>query len=434
MPGIKAYYNEIDPYAASWLRNLIAERLIADGDVDERSIVDVSATDLRGYAQCHFFAGIGGWSLALRLAGWPDDRPIWTGSCPCQPFSCAGKGLGTDDERHLWPEFYRLIRECRPATVFGEQVASKPGRGWLSGVFADLENVGYAVAGADLCAAGTGKKTSDYGLQLLQIIEDELGADAGSEFWEWWLASGNYAMYDTDPGAPHIRQRLYWLADAKNGGFGIDGSAPGHAGYLDEHEPALRMGQSDRAGSQQGRPSSSSTGYGSTAIATGDACGVGYTENIRRDVIGNEQHAAERGEVETGVGSITDRLADTEHKPGSEEQFHHAGEWKPEGPNNTAKLHGYNLGPYWNTFDLIPCADTDEDGRYKIRRISAQPGDEPLAYGLPRSVGPGGARGERVELVAAKANRVGRLRGYGNAIVPEVAAEFVSVMIEVINE
>lgn len=118
-----AYYNEFDPKAAAWLRELIKADLIAPGDVDERSIKDVQPNDLKGYTQCHFFAGIGGWSYALRLAGWSDDVPVWTGSCPCQPFSSAGKQKGTDDERHLWPDFMRLIRECRPSVVFGEQVA-----------------------------------------------------------------------------------------------------------------------------------------------------------------------------------------------------------------------------------------------------------------------------------------------------------------------
>ena len=139
-----AYYNEIDAYAAQWLRNLIAKGLIPEGDVDERSICDVAPEDLRGYAQCHFFAGIGGWAYAARLAGWPDDRPLWTGSAPCQPFSVAGKGKAQKDERHLWPVFFELIRACRPSVLMGEQVAAAVGKDWLDGVQSNLESIGYA--------------------------------------------------------------------------------------------------------------------------------------------------------------------------------------------------------------------------------------------------------------------------------------------------
>lgn len=146
-----AWYNEIDPYAAAWLRNLISAGLIPAGDVDERSIVDVRPDDLDGYTQCHFFAGIGGWSRALRLAGWHDDRPAWTGSCPCQPFSVAGKQAGFSDERHLWPQFRRLIAERRPATVFGEQVAGASD--WLRLVRGDLEAMDYAVGAIPMEAA-----------------------------------------------------------------------------------------------------------------------------------------------------------------------------------------------------------------------------------------------------------------------------------------
>jgi DNA (cytosine-5)-methyltransferase 1 len=163
------YYNEIDPYAAAWLRNLSDCGLIPKGDVDERSIVDVRPSDLGGYTQCHFFAGIAGWSYALHLAGWPTDRQVWTGSCPCQPFSPAGLQAGTSDERHLWPSFFWLIAQCKPSIVFGEQVASKLGRDWFSGVRSDLETLGYAVGAADLCAAGVG---APHGRQRLYFVAD----------------------------------------------------------------------------------------------------------------------------------------------------------------------------------------------------------------------------------------------------------------------
>jgi DNA (cytosine-5)-methyltransferase 1 len=153
---MRAYYNEHDPFAAAWLRNLIAAGHIAPGDVDERSIVEVRPDDLRGYRQCHFFGGVGVWSYALRRAGWDDAREIWTGSCPCQPFSSAGKGDGAADPRHLWPAWVQLIRERRPRTLLGEQVSSRDGLAWLDLVHADLEACGYAVGAVTLPAASVG--------------------------------------------------------------------------------------------------------------------------------------------------------------------------------------------------------------------------------------------------------------------------------------
>lgn len=153
---MSAYYNEFDPKAAAWLRELIKKGLVADGIVDERSITEVHPDDLSGFTQIHMFAGIGGWSYALRLAGWPDDRPVWTGSCPCQPFSAAGKGLGESDARNLWPVWFRLIQKLQPEHVFGEQVATAIEKGWLCGVQADLETEDYEVGAACLGAHSVG--------------------------------------------------------------------------------------------------------------------------------------------------------------------------------------------------------------------------------------------------------------------------------------
>ncbi|ALU60920.1 methyltransferase [Pseudomonas syringae pv. lapsa] len=180
------YYNEIDPYAAQWLRNLIKAGHIADGIVDERSIEDVKPSELREFTQCHFFAGIGVWSLALRRAGWPDDLPVWTGSCPCQPFSSAGTGAGFEDPRHLWPTFAWLIKQCKPPVIFGEQVASKAVEPWVDLVHADMEAMDYAFGAVPFPSAGVG--------------------------------------------APHIRDRLFWVGDlhgARSQRHARDGSAAG---------------------------------------------------------------------------------------------------------------------------------------------------------------------------------------------------------------
>src|SRR3990167_9566769 len=127
--------NDVEPFVVEWVRRLITAHHLPPGTVDPRPIQEIRPHELRGYDQCHFFAGIGGWPLALRLAGW--DWPVWTGSCPCQPFSVAGKRGGTNDPRHLWPEWFRLIKECLPVTIFGEQVASRDGYAWFDAVQAD---------------------------------------------------------------------------------------------------------------------------------------------------------------------------------------------------------------------------------------------------------------------------------------------------------
>ena len=330
-----AYYNEHDPFAAEWLRRLILFGHIAEGDVDERSIEDVNPDDLNGYDQCHFFAGIGVWSRALRSAGWDDDRPVWTGSCPCQPFSAAGKGGGTADERHLWPAFFHLIGERRPGVVCGEQVASKDGLGWLDLVQADMEGAGYAFGANDLCAAGFG--------------------------------------------APHIRQRLYFVG-------------------LDHHHAGLegRAGRLEATGGREveGRSVAASGAVGVVADDDGQRQQASAGRELQ-DVEHNAQPRRDAGRVantESGRGGAGLRDLRSTEQRGPEPA-------DDDGVDRPGPVNGL-----WRASDWLFC----RDGRWR----PVEPGTCPLAHGA--------------------AGRVGLLRGYGNAIVAPVAQGFIEAAMDCI--
>ncbi len=314
-----AYYNEIDPFAAAWLRELILQGCIAPGDVDQRSIEDVTPDDLRPYTQCHFFAGIGVWSLALRRAGWSDERPVWTGSCPCQPFSAAGKGGGFADERHLWPSFFHLIEQRRPSVIFGEQVASKDGLAWLDLVQADLEGAGYASGAVDTCAAGFG--------------------------------------------APHIRQRLYWVAHTAQ----------------QQHDWSGARGQGRRVE----HPDSRAVGGLADPAGTRPLPGALGAIHRREEGAGSRNAELKRSRPAIGMadpddagpqGWVSGRDSAGERAVGAGGVDHQG----QSGPVNGL----------WSTADWLFC----RDGKWR----PVEPGASPLANGAPA--------------------RVGRLRGYGNAI------------------
>lgn len=377
-----AYYNEYDPYAAAWLRNLVAWGLIAPGDVDERSIVDVHPDDLRGYTQCHFFAGAGGWSLALRMAGWDDDCAVWSGSCPCQPFSSAGLQLGTEDERHLWPHFKRLIAECRPSVVFGEQVASRLGRGWLSGVRADLEALGYAVGAADLCAACVG--------------------------------------------APHIRQRLWWVAGSDEQRPGINAKAV-QARELEFGGDCGGMAD-DGGGAGRGWAGDSERGVGTGAVfvgaeESGRCGGAGGVADADGWFAGNGelQRGREHGQ-QPQDGGVGGGLGDASGEGLAERGSY--GRIQRETLGAYSRETALSAGNPWSNAIWLPCADG------KARRI--EPGIEPLAHGVSGRVAVVRTRIEAGAEIQETHwyNRVGALRGFGNAIVPEVAEAFIRAYIK----
>ena len=365
-----AYYNEIDPFAASWLRELIQAGHIAPGDVDERSIEDVRPADLLGYTQCHFFAGIGGWSLALRLAGIPDDYPIWTGSCPCQPFSSAGAGAGFDDPRHLWPSFAWLIAQCRPAVVAGEQVASKATGPWFDLVQADLEAMGYAFGLAAFPAAGIG--------------------------------------------APHIRDRAYWVG--RRLGTGLEGytgdgcGAPGwpeSAGSVAEAGGALRLADSTGKRWDRGKDTARQAGRDCSQDSGADG-GLADSDSGQQPgepIVQRSESNRENTGRQEGI-SKPESCCDIQWVANPNSNGRSAGSEAAQatGRRNSTGAEGGNdrpepAGPtngHWGAADWLLC----RDGKWR----PVEPGTFPLANGIP--------------------NRVGRLRGYGNAIVPQQAAEF----------
>lgn len=172
-PG-KAYYSEWNKYKAQKLRDLIDDGRLPNGDVDDRDIRTIKPDELKGYSACHFFAGIGGWPLALQIAGWPPSRPVWTGSPPCQGYSTVGAKKGREDERHLWPAWFRLARECAPPVLFGEQVANAITYGWLDEVFHDMEGEAYSCAAAVLRACAVNK---DHERKRLFFVAQRKGCD-----------------------------------------------------------------------------------------------------------------------------------------------------------------------------------------------------------------------------------------------------------------
>jgi len=369
------YYNDNDPFCCAWLKELMADGLIPKGDIDERSIADVVPSDLDGYVQCHFFAGIGGWPYALRLAGWPGDRRVWTGSCPCQPFSVAGKGAGIGDERHLWPAFRWLVAQCRPPVVFGEQVASKDGRIWLSGVRSDLEALDYAVGAADLCAAGIG--------------------------------------------APHERQRLFWVANAENTDGGRTG---GKNDGRRREEKTGRSGLNGRLADPEAigreepwekprRTSEPSGGTRRLEFPEGERCG-------------KEGHGFGRSEERPCEPSEHGRLADNENdgcEHGSKNSHFKCDQ--RQGGNAVTGIGFWDASVWW------PCADG------KFRRIPARKdkleGSPGTFYPTEKSI----LQIKDVEpalfpLAYGFSGRVGILRGAGNAIVPQEAAEFIKAAME----
>lgn len=377
---MSAYYNEIDPYCVQWLRNLIKANIIPSGDVDPRDIAQVHPLDTSDYTQVHLFAGLGGWAYALTLAQWPDDRPIWTGSCPCQPFSVAGKGQGTSDPRHLWPHFFRLLKPNRPAVIMGEQVSGTAGYDWFDGVAFDLESENYIVRAVDIPSASVN--------------------------------------------APHKRNRLYWVAYPGESGPSVSKQEElsGKRGWKQggtvaesgesigrmEHTQGVRRieGWAEHEGIEGG---SSITGAGGTVN------GMGVTDSDRR---------------EKGDTSIPDTRFGRSTESGSREHSFWDN-YKIIGPDRKGDYR--RVGLDWSTQSPIRLLVNGISRRVVVvcagcgitREINGDDLDETLYCAKCKIVLP------HKITQTIEPSRVSMLKAFGNAVNPELAAEVIRAWMDV---
>lgn len=362
-------YNENEPFAAQWLENLIVAQKLPRGHVDRRSIVDIKPDECS--SRSHFFAGIGGWPLALRLAGWPERAPVWTGSCPCQPFSQAGRGKGFADERHLWPAWFKLIDDWHPPVIFGEQTASPAGLAWFDAVCADLEGSGYTVQAVDLCASSvgaphirqrlyfvaitTGQRRERFRVLLRKWRSSEAVLEVGRSCEVGELANSSSTGLQERP-RDSERSRVVWR----------EGSATSSDCVPSE------LAKPAELGFQSGR----------------GACGCDRSAPCNCGQLGNASSPRSGGNAGAVLGAQGES---------PEERF---GAWRIA---NELVPPGSTTG-FWADADWWFC----RDGKAR----PAQRGAFPLVERLP--------------------GRVGKLRAYGNAICVPLAVEFVKAVMEIL--
>lgn len=431
------YYNEFDRNAARWIEALVEAGEIPAGVVDDRSITEVNPSEFRLFKQCHFFTGIAGWPLALQMAGVSPALPLWTGSCPCQPFSSAGNRKGKQDERHLWPAWFSLVRECRPQLIFGEQVENAIRHGWIDDLQTDLEREGYAV-----------------GFSVL----------------------GAHSI-----NAPHQRQRLYWGAVRRDrvealantasprqtepAERGIQGEVPesdrGRPFQFERGVPVLGMANTSDNSAQRGGDVGELDGPPGRAQAEArerERCGDASFRGNPDGSLASAHGSQFREFPPTGKQSLYapgGGVDHAEHSPG------HGRDQRGTEPERRGPASGCEPGQLghaqpgrreggdqqegqttkdWETTPTM-WAIYCRDG--KLRPVGSQPGDEPLAYGIPQRVEPIVSRMEGMGVSSRDSKRVIRtartfrttsLRGYGNAIHPGLAAIFVQEFLGALEE
>lgn len=345
----------------------------------------------------------------------------------CQPFSAAGKQKGRDDARHLAPKFISLVGAARPGMLFGEQVASaevfgkaaKRARGnfvappqwaWLDDLSDRLEAARYAVGASDFPSAGVGaphiRQRTFFG-----AVSHEWLADA-----ERWAAERHGQPLAAAPGGMQGAARKQRLrADAGDGidtgglVHGIGAGLGGHGGHGDGSREPGRLDQDATGSVAAAGPDGGMAQFGAAGPwkSYADWFGVCWHPECRDSDRGwcdcNTRGAPDGWRWDDHDGWVAD--SDGEGRlPGAQRGIHRGEEsagprhGKPERSGDagsqsaTSPLHGF-----WADADWLFC----RDGKWR----PVEPGLKPLAHGV--------------------SGRVGLLRGYGNAINPHAAAEFI---------
>ena len=430
-------------------------------EIDGRKVNDSGHYQVIEYATARSYVddGLHGWSTVRSVTPTGQAKPVFNIEVEgdnsyvadgivvhnCQPFSAAGKGKGFDDERHLWPAFFWLISQCRPETVFGEQVASKDGLGWWDVVSADLERADYACGAFDLCAPGVGA------FHIRQRLYWVANTDSPGRQWAGQTQSEGWRCHPVPAGG----EQADGLADSELRGCQRESK-------LSSSRPQQTMDSSARIGiSVSSHGSGSSTMADSQCPERGPITPGGKGE--QHGAIGERQApsgSANGGETGPLANPSSQRRQQDPRSPLSHEAAdgrtgRHGGEPNPDhqpsgdGENggtvdhpSSGRFQGGWAGVLQSSHEpnqrdilertsgsanpwadpiWLPCADG------KTRPV--EPSIQPLVNGLPRGVGYSGDPCVQTAQNTAE-GRVMRLKGYGNAIVPQLAAEFVSACME----
>ena len=294
----------------------------------------------------------------------PDPNPdVIVGGFPCQPFSHAGKQRAQDDPRHLWPEMFRLIRECRPTWVIGENVAGIIKLG-LDEVLSDLESEGYATRTFNIPACAVGAP------HLRQRL---------------WIV----AHSDSDSEPDGYGQRGFeFMADTDSDDGGREGSPKSlgretrleHSGCGTQRDvaDAQRKGKGRRRLSGPGKDKSENS-QGPSDKFRGCREDVADAASVRRGIPQDEAGAVRhRSSVISGGADVADTKSERMERGRS------TGEQKPSVSARQALFGRDGTGSRTNYWTVEP----------NVGRV---------AHGIP--------------------NRVSQLRSLGNSIIPQIAEE-----------